>query len=170
MGRVLGIAIVSAVALASAGLNLRAAWCGGKTGAVRAAHARARGGPGVIDWPSDLPLPAGGGAPVCLCNDLPATVTVVSRPGEQHHRISWGGGDHALGVVSALVVVCHDPYWPYVYAVTCPNSHELQRIRVSDLQRGLVPEGFGLWRGRPEGVTGAVTWFDKLGGGERRGA
>gem|GEM_PF-6607619 len=163
MARVVGIVIVVVSALVCAGLNTQAA--------LRSAAAGTRPPAGVspgqstrgAGWPADLPQPIGAGLPVCLCNDTPATVTVLTFPDARHHRIPWGGSNYVLGRVSAFLAICHDPYWPYAYAVICPTGDQPQRIRLAELQVGRVPAGFALWRGRPDGRTGAITWFDKSG-------
>ena len=164
MPRTAAILSIVALALVAGFVGLRPLLSGGGLRRPRTAQARPAGQRWIdtaVPPPGSTPSAAGTTGPrVTVRNDMPATLTIATRPDGQTYRVGWGGGDVPLGTgpVAELVIVYHDAYWPYVYAITCPANASAVRLRMSDVWHGRVPEGFVVRRGRPE--RDGVAWFD----------
>lgn len=164
MPRAAGILWIATLALVAGVVGVRPLWPGGGPHSARAARARPAGecwlDPAKPSTGLTRRAAGASGCRVTVRNDMPATLTITTRPDGQTYRVGWGGGDVALGTepVDELVIVYYDAYWPYVYAVSCPASHEAVRLCMSDVWHGRVPEGFLIHCGRPE--RDGVAWFN----------
>lgn len=163
MPRTAGILSIAALALVAGLVGVRPLWSGGGLLCPRTAQAQPAGQHWIdtaVPPPGPTRSAAGTTGPrVTVRNDMPATLTIVTRPDGQTYRVGWGGGDVPVGTgpVTELVIVYHDAYWPYVYAITCPANDSAVRLRMSDVWHGRVPEGFVVRCGRPE--RDGVAWF-----------
>lgn len=162
MPRLMSIAFVFAVTALVASLGLTSWWPAGAGSSVPASSRTAATGAWSLRSTENAEAAgAGTGTAVTLRNNMPATVDVITHPDGAQHRMQWGGGDEPLGSgpIRGFTVVYHDPFWPYVYEVTCPAAAEPETIRMSDLWNGRVPEGFALRRGRLVDNVDGVIWF-----------
>lgn len=174
MRRAAGIAAVATLALVVGLTGLGRGPLNGGVLSPRAAHAK----PSTGHWLAAATTvaehaggegPTAGNARLTVRNDMPATITIVTQPDGRTYRVGWGGGDLCLGTspIRSVVILYHDPYWPYVYVVTCPVGEAEAHLRMSDLWHGRIPQGFSVRCGRPE--RDGIVWFDEEEGARGQG-